>query len=168
MRDLGDKIASTLIAQSANVNCVPWNGTGVMVNYTEEGIPEAVYKRATVSTLEETIEAVRKIGYPVMIKASEGGGGKGIRKVVSADTLEAAFRQVQGEVPGSPIFIMKMVKQARHLEVQILAGLIWKKADRNSLYRSIWSRNRALRKRLFGSAKTPENHRRRPADHRAD
>lgn len=55
-----------------------------------------------------------------MLKASEGGGGKGIRKVLSAEELPAAFRQVQGEVPGSPIFMMKLVPNARHLEVQIL------------------------------------------------
>jgi acetyl-CoA carboxylase/biotin carboxylase 1 len=55
-----------------------------------------------------------------MIKASEGGGGKGIRKVVSEDDLDVAFRSVQGEVPGSPIFIMKLVPQSHHLEVQVV------------------------------------------------
>nr|XP_014342775.1 PREDICTED: acetyl-CoA carboxylase 1-like [Latimeria chalumnae] len=56
-----------------------------------------------------------------MIKASEGGGGKGIRKVNSADDFPNLFRQVQAEVPGSPIFVMRLAKHARHLEVQILA-----------------------------------------------
>lgn len=76
-----------------------------------------------------------------MIKASEGGGGKGIRKVDNSDDFSAAFRQVdlsrpvsttlflfffeftqvQAEVPGSPIFVMKLAKCARHLEVQLLA-----------------------------------------------
>lgn len=56
-----------------------------------------------------------------MIKASEGGGGKGIRKVDCGDDFPAAFRQVQAEVPGSPIFVMKLAKCARHLEVQLLA-----------------------------------------------
>lgn len=76
-----------------------------------------------------------------MIKASEGGGGKGIRKVDNPDDFPAAFRQVklltnpqtinfnlssaltqvQAEVPGSPIFVMKLAKCARHLEVQLLA-----------------------------------------------
>lgn len=56
-----------------------------------------------------------------MIKASEGGGGKGIRRVDSAETFPAAFRQVQAEIPGSPIFVMKMASGARHLEVQLLA-----------------------------------------------
>uniref|UniRef100_A0A673M3W8 acetyl-CoA carboxylase n=1 Tax=Sinocyclocheilus rhinocerous TaxID=307959 RepID=A0A673M3W8_9TELE len=62
-----------------------------------------------------------KIGYPVVIKASEGGGGKGIRKVDSSEDFPNFFRQVQAEVPGSPIFIMQLAEHARHLEVQILA-----------------------------------------------
>jgi biotin carboxylase len=56
-----------------------------------------------------------------MIKASEGGGGKGIRKAKNRDEFENYFRQVQIEVPGSPIFLMKYVDSCRHLEVQILA-----------------------------------------------
>ncbi len=51
----------------------------------------------------------------------KGGGGKGIRKVVCEDEFSNAFRQVQSEVPGSPIFIMKYAPNARHIEVQILA-----------------------------------------------
>lgn len=56
-----------------------------------------------------------------MIKASEGGGGKGIRKVDNPEEFPALFRQVQTEVPGSPIFVMKLAHGARHLEVQLLA-----------------------------------------------
>jgi len=56
-------------------------------------------------------QAATKIGYPVMIKASEGGGGKGIRKVTNAEDFPAAFRQVQSEVPGSPVFVMKLATQ---------------------------------------------------------
>lgn len=56
-----------------------------------------------------------------MIKASQGGGGKGIRRVDSAEQVAEKFRQVQIEVPGSPIFLMKVAFQARHLEVQLLA-----------------------------------------------
>eukprot|EP01119_Soliformovum_irregulare_P013643 TRINITY_DN365_c0_g1_i1.p1 TRINITY_DN365_c0_g1~~TRINITY_DN365_c0_g1_i1.p1 ORF type:complete len:2213 (-),score=948.81 TRINITY_DN365_c0_g1_i1:73-6711(-) len=121
MRDLGDKIASTLVAQSANVSCVPWNGTGITVNYLEDGISEDIYKKSTVRSVEEAKEVIARIGFPVMVKASEGGGGKGIRKVISEADIETAYRQVQGEVPGSPIFIMKMLFKCRHLEVQVLA-----------------------------------------------
>ena len=56
-----------------------------------------------------------------MIKASEGGGGKGVRMVNEGSEVASAYRQVQGEVPGSPIFIMKLASKARHLEVQLLA-----------------------------------------------
>ncbi|KAG8788142.1 acetyl-coenzyme-A carboxylase [Serendipita sp. 397] len=71
--------------------------------------------------VEEGLDRAEKIGYPVMIKASEGGGGKGIRKVESPETFKNAFGAVAGEVPGSPIFIMKLAGSARHLEVQLLA-----------------------------------------------
>lgn len=67
------------------------------------------------------MKAAYKIGFPVMIKASEGGGGKGIRKAEVEDDFHNLFRQVQSEVPGSPIFIMKLATCARHLEVQLIA-----------------------------------------------
>jgi biotin carboxylase len=54
----------------------------------------------------------------VMIKASEGGGGKGIRKVENFEDFPTSYRQVQTEVPGSPVFIMKLAENARHLEVK--------------------------------------------------
>ena len=56
-----------------------------------------------------------------MVKASEGGGGKGIRLVEAEDELNMMFQLVQKEVPGSPIFLMKVAKDVRHLEVQLLA-----------------------------------------------
>ncbi|RYH29348.1 hypothetical protein EON65_08795 [archaeon] len=55
-----------------------------------------------------------------MIKASEGGGGKGIRMANNVDELRTNFVQVQNEVPGSPIFMMQLCTNARHLEVQIV------------------------------------------------
>jgi biotin carboxylase len=61
------------------------------------------------------------ISFPVMLKASEGGGGKGIRKVSDSEQVAAALRQVQGEVPGSPVFVMKLAPICRHLEVQLVA-----------------------------------------------
>jgi len=121
MHALGDKIGSTIIAQSAGVPVIGWNGDDLRVNYKEEGIPHEVYDRANVTTAEEALACAERIGYPVMIKASEGGGGKGIRKVMRSEDVITLFRQVQGEIPGSPIFVMKMASNARHLEVQLLA-----------------------------------------------
>jgi biotin carboxylase len=57
----------------------------------------------------------------VMIKASEGGGGKGIRRCNNDEEFRLNFRRVQAEVPGSPIFLMKCMENARHIEVQLIA-----------------------------------------------
>ena len=121
MRALGDKIGSTLIAQTAHVPCMPWSGTGLTVDYAKTGIPHDLYLEACVTTAQEAKAAADRIGYPVMIKASEGGGGKGIRRVIDPEQVDLAFAQVQGEVPGSPIFLMKLAPTCRHLEVQLLA-----------------------------------------------
>ena len=68
-----------------------------------------LFKQGCVSSVEEGLEKAEKIGYPLMIKASEGGGGKGIRQVLNAKEFPDKYRQVKIEVPASPIFIMKMV-----------------------------------------------------------
>ncbi|KIY63781.1 hypothetical protein CYLTODRAFT_493632 [Cylindrobasidium torrendii FP15055 ss-10] len=125
MRSLGDKISSTIVAQHAEVPCMPWSGTGIADTImSDEGyvtVPDDAYKAACVTTIEEGLASAEKIGYPIMIKASEGGGGKGIRMVSASDAFANSFQAVAGEIPGSPIFIMKLAGQARHLEVQLLA-----------------------------------------------
>lgn len=125
MRSLGDKISSTIVAQHADVPCIPWSGTGVSeVKVDDNGIvtvPDDVYLKGCVSSWQEGLEKAREIGFPVMIKASEGGGGKGIRKVLSEDNFESLYNAAASEIPGSPIFIMKLADSARHLEVQLLA-----------------------------------------------
>ncbi|KEI40541.1 uncharacterized protein L969DRAFT_22502 [Mixia osmundae IAM 14324] len=125
MRSLGDKISSTIVAQSADVPCMPWSGTGISdTQMSSQGfveVPEDAYLRACAQDGQDGLVRAEKIGWPVMIKASEGGGGKGIRKVDSPQGFMQAFKAVQGEVPGSPIFIMKLAGSARHLEVQVLA-----------------------------------------------
>lgn len=57
-------------------------------------VPPEVYNKGCVNTVEEAIKAGSAIGYPIMIKASEGGGGKGIRKVDCPENIHGAFRQV--------------------------------------------------------------------------
>jgi acetyl-CoA carboxylase/biotin carboxylase 1 len=125
MRALGDKISSTIVAQSAQVPTMGWSGDGIITTArTPEGyvdVPHELYMKACVSNVEEAIEVATRVGYPLMIKASEGGGGKGIRKVTDPMQFRNAFTQVSSEVPGSPIFLMRLAENARHLEVQILA-----------------------------------------------
>ncbi|XVE55455.1 hypothetical protein DITRI_Ditri03aG0160000 [Diplodiscus trichospermus] len=122
MAALGDKIGSSLIAQAADVPTLPWSGSHVKIPAESclVSIPDEIYSKACVYTTKEAIASCQVVGYPAMIKASWGGGGKGIRKVHNDDEVRALFKQVQGEVPGSPIFIMKVASQSRHLEVQLL------------------------------------------------
>lgn len=123
MRALGDKIGSTIIAQTAGVPCIAWNGDGIFAEYDRETgcLPDEAYDKASIGSASEAVEASERIGFPIMIKASEGGGGKGIRMVHKSEDVANAYRQVCGEVPGSPIFIMKLSSNSRHLEVQLLA-----------------------------------------------
>lgn len=130
MSVLGDKIAANILAQTAKVPSIPWSGSfggpndgPLVAELTAEGtIPKEIFEQGTCRTVEEAMEVARRIGYDqgIMIKASEGGGGKGIRLVDNEEDLKNAFIQVQNEVVGSPIFIMQLCKNARHLEVQIV------------------------------------------------
>lgn len=78
---MGDKIASTIVAQSANVPCISWSGDGLTETAIDENghryVTEDVYKKATTNDAKTALAHAIRIGFPVMIKASEGGGGKG-------------------------------------------------------------------------------------------
>ena len=103
---MGDKIESKALAKSAGVSTVP--GTEGEVDDVEVGL-----------------KAAAEIGYPVMVKASAGGGGKGMRVIESADDLpdgmRAAISEAQTAFGDSRVFIEKFVVQPRHIEIQLLA-----------------------------------------------
>jgi acetyl-CoA carboxylase, biotin carboxylase subunit len=99
----------------------------------DAGVPVA---EGTVEPLRDFDDARReaeRIGYPVMLKAAGGGGGKGMRAVASVAELEAAWRMASGEAAGafgtSALFVEKLIEHARHVEMQILAdgsgGIVW-------------------------------------------
>ena len=102
---MGDKIESKKLAGAAGVNCIP-------------GVNDAI------ETPEKAVEIAQGIGYPVMIKASAGGGGKGLR--VAFDDKEAfeGFTACQNEARNSfgddRVFIEKFVEEPRHVEIQVL------------------------------------------------
>ncbi len=103
---MGDKIESKRLAAEAGVSTVP----GFM------GIIESG---------EQAVEISRDIGYPVMLKASAGGGGKGMRIARSDQEVVEGFRGAQNEARSSfgddRVFIEKYVEQPRHIEIQVLA-----------------------------------------------
>ncbi|WP_091505433.1 MULTISPECIES: carboxyl transferase domain-containing protein [Amycolatopsis] len=113
MRKLGDKIGAKLIAE-------------------EVGVPVAPWSRGAVETLEDAISAAARIGYPLMLKATAGGGGRGIRVIRSEAELADAYERTSQEAArafGSGIvFLERLVTGARHVEVQVIAdgqGTAW-------------------------------------------
>ncbi|WP_412505439.1 acetyl-CoA carboxylase biotin carboxylase subunit [Roseovarius sp. SYSU LYC5161] len=102
---MGDKITSKKIAKEAEVNTVP----GVM---------------GLIEDADEAVKISQEIGYPVMIKASAGGGGKGMRIAWNDDDAREGFQSSKNEAASSfgddRIFIEKFVTQPRHIEIQVL------------------------------------------------
>lgn len=89
------------------------------------GVPVIPGSNGTIKNLREAIAISNKIGYPVLLKASAGGGGKGIRKVESEAELEKAYDLVKQEAKASfnddEIYIEKFIVNPRHVEIQVLA-----------------------------------------------
>ena len=113
MRTLGDKVEAKLLAEKVGVPLAPWSG-------------------GPVETREDARRHAEAIGYPLIIKARSGGGGRGIRKVFSPDELDVALERTQGEAErsfGDPVvFLERLVTDARHVEVQVIAdnhGNVW-------------------------------------------
>ena len=91
----------------------------------EAGIPVLPGSDGKVKNFSELKKLAEEIGYPIMLKAANGGGGKGIRKVESSDQLEESFNLVKRESKISfgndDIYVEKFVENPRHIEIQILA-----------------------------------------------
>ncbi|XP_075245260.1 acetyl-CoA carboxylase-like isoform X3 [Convolutriloba macropyga] len=146
MHALGDKIASSIVAQTVGVPTLPWSGSHIKLkkDILDKGeklvISDEMIDEGAVQTPEQGLQAAERIGFPVMIKASGGGGGKGIRKVEAREDFVNRFRAVQSEFPGSPVFIMKMATNTRHIEVQIIA-------DKHGNAISLFSRDCSIQRR---------------------
>jgi acetyl/propionyl-CoA carboxylase alpha subunit/acetyl-CoA carboxylase carboxyltransferase component len=113
MRRLGDKIGSKLLAEEAGVPVARWSG-------------------GAVRDLEEARRHGAEIGYPLMIKATAGGGGRGIRRVASEVELAAALASARSEAikafGDDTVFLEGLIQGARHVEVQVLGdrhGRVW-------------------------------------------
>ncbi|MES2281649.1 MAG: acetyl/propionyl/methylcrotonyl-CoA carboxylase subunit alpha [Pseudomonadota bacterium] len=102
---MGDKIESKKLAGAAGVNCIP-------------GVNDAI------ETAEKAVEIAKGIGYPVMIKASAGGGGKGLRVAFNDKEAFEGFTSCRNEARNSfgddRVFIEKFVEEPRHIEIQLI------------------------------------------------
>ena len=102
---MGDKIESKKLAGAAGVNCIP-------------GVNDAI------ETAERAVEIAKGIGYPVMIKASAGGGGKGLRVAFNDKEAFEGFTSCKNEARNSfgddRVFIEKFVEEPRHIEIQLI------------------------------------------------
>jgi propionyl-CoA carboxylase alpha chain len=102
---MGDKIESKKLAGKAGVNCIP-------------GVNDAI------ETAEKAVDIARGIGYPVMIKASAGGGGKGLRVAFNDKEALEGFTSCRNEARNSfgddRVFIEKFVEEPRHIEIQLI------------------------------------------------
>ncbi len=91
----------------------------------KEGIPVIEGSEGSINNLKEAILVCEKIGYPILLKAAAGGGGKGIRLVNSFNELEENYNLVKQEAKNSfgndEIYIEKYIKEPRHVEIQIMA-----------------------------------------------
>ncbi|GAA3250993.1 acetyl-CoA carboxylase biotin carboxylase subunit [Pseudonocardia petroleophila] len=105
IEQMGDKVRARQVAMAAGVPTVPGTTDGV------DGVAAAV-------------EAAREIGYPVMLKAAAGGGGRGIRVVADETELTKAFPQASGEAASAfgdgRMYLERFIRSARHVEVQVL------------------------------------------------
>ena len=103
---MGDKITSKRLAAGADVNTIP--------GYTD-----------VIADAEQAVQVARDIGYPVMLKASAGGGGKGMRVVHDDAECKDAFARASNEARSSfgddRVFAEKFIEEPRHIEIQVLA-----------------------------------------------
>ena len=106
MRCVGDKIEAKRLAEAAGVPVAPWSG-------------------GPVETFEEAEGHAERIGFPLMVKAAAGGGGRGIRRVDAAGELPAVFASARSEAlqafGDGTLFLERLVTPARHVEVQVIA-----------------------------------------------
>ncbi|MFP5321984.1 MAG: carboxyl transferase domain-containing protein [Acidimicrobiia bacterium] len=142
MRLLGDKIAAKQLAERADVPLAPWSG-------------------GAVDDLDAARAAADRVGYPLMVKAAAGGGGRGIRRVDDPGQLAEAFERARDEGAkafGDPtVFLERVVSDARHVEVQVIAdahGTVWAPGVRDC---SIQRRNQKVIEESASTALRPEH-----------
>jgi len=125
MRLLGHKVEARKLARKAKVPLVPGSN-------------------GAVETEEEAVAEAERIGYPIMIKAAAGGGGRGMRAVHNEAALRTAFRNARAEAEAAfkdgTLYLERLIARPRHVEVQLLG-------DRQGTVLHLWERDCSLQRR---------------------
>jgi acetyl/propionyl-CoA carboxylase alpha subunit/acetyl-CoA carboxylase carboxyltransferase component len=144
MRSLGDKIGSKRLAEQAGVPVAAWSG-------------------GPVETLAEARRHAERLGFPLMVKATAGGGGRGIRRVRAPEELAEAFESARSEALAgfgdATVFMERLLDGARHVEVQILGdgqGTTWALGVRDC---TVQRRNQKVIEESPSPALSPEQQR---------
>jgi acetyl-CoA carboxylase biotin carboxylase subunit len=124
------------------------------------GVPTVPGSDGLITDEREALEIARQIGYPVMIKATAGGGGRGMRLVKSEDQLPKLFQAAQGEAEaafGNPgVYLEKFIEKPRHIEFQVLADNYGNVIHLGERECSIQRRHQKLLEEAPSPALTPE------------
>ncbi len=124
------------------------------------GVPVVPGSDGIVATIEDARVVAKEVGYPVMIKAVAGGGGKGMRYVETADELDRAYATARGEAEASfgngDIYIEKFIEEPRHVEIQVFADKFGNVVHLNERECSIQRRHQKLIEEAPSPIMTPE------------
>jgi acetyl-CoA carboxylase biotin carboxylase subunit len=124
------------------------------------GVPVIPGSQGTVDTLEEAEVLGKEIGYPIMIKAVAGGGGKGMRFVLTADELERGYTMARNEAEAafgnSAVYLEKFVEEPRHIEIQVFGDQYGNAVHLNERDCSIQRRHQKLIEEAPSPIMTPE------------
>jgi len=144
LRSFGDKITSKQIAEQLGLPVVPWSG-------------------GPVETVGDALAVATRISYPLIIKATAGGGGRGIRRVADPEELAALFPSARSEAASAfgndTVFLERVVPGARHIEVQIIGdnhGTVWPVGVRDC---TVQRRNQKIIEEAPSPALSAEQHR---------
>ena len=120
-----EEVGIKFIGPSGSVMDMMGDKINARAQMIKAGVPVIPGSDGEVHTAEEALSVADRIGYPVMLKASAGGGGKGIRKVERAEDLVPAFESASTEAKAAfgngAMYLERVIYPARHIEVQILA-----------------------------------------------
>lgn len=139
-----EKSGITFIGPSSSSVRMMGSKTAARTLMSKNGVPIVPGSLEAITNVDDAISFSEKIGFPVLLKASAGGGGKGMRKVSSKEEFKSAFEATKREALKSfandEVYIEKFIEKPKHIEVQIIA-------DKHGNYRHVFERECSIQRR---------------------